>query len=82
MSNSNMVANQRDSTVQEKGFKRKDQRYKQGNGEELEFIELLVAQANKDEMPHILDDERSMVIPCVDPGSGMWIFSRMPMTWK
>ena len=62
MSNSNMVANQRDSTVQEKGFKRKDQRYKQGNGEELEFIELLVAQANKEEMPHILDDERSMVL--------------------
>ena len=45
-----LTANQRDSTVQEKGFKRKDQRYKQGNGEELEFIELLVAQANKDEL--------------------------------
>ena len=74
MSNSNMVANQRDSTVQEKGFKRKDQRYKQGNGEELEFIELLVAQANKDEMPHILDNERSMIIPCVDPGGGKMDF--------
>ena len=53
MSNSNMVANQRDSTIQEKGFKRKDQRHKQGNGEELEFIELLVAQANKEETPYL-----------------------------
>ena len=68
MSNSNMVANQ-ESTIQEKGFKRKEQRYKQGNGEELDFIEILVKHTNKEEMPHILDSERSMVIPCVGPNS-------------
>ena len=62
MSNSNMVANLKDSTLQEKGFKRKNQRCKQGNGEELEFIELLVAQANKEEMPHILDSESVKIV--------------------
>ena len=50
MSNSNMVANQ-ESTIQEKDFKRKEQRYKQGNGEELDFIETLVKHTNKEEMP-------------------------------
>ena len=60
-----------ESYVPEKGFKRKDQRYKQGNGEELGFIELLVKHANLEEMPHILESGRSMVIPCVDPKSGL-----------